>query len=218
MFSKKDEKIEEGENLIVIEEIGKYYKVRSINGSIGYVKKSKLSSVEKIRDNWENQKIEANILKNSSDLNKDYSKVEIVKEELNVVIPTFFYVDIGENGVQILDKTKSKTEDYIKYMNWVKENNIEVWATLSNNSEVSNSLRTYTDRNKVINDLYYILVEYEFQGVNINFEKIDDVNSFNRFIIELAPKLKELGLKVAITTNKNIDTEKLKDIVDIIIK
>lgn len=218
IFSKKTEKIENGEYLIVIEKAGKYYQVRSTDGNIGYVKQSKISDVEKIRDNLEKEKIDVNILKDASDLTKKYSSAELDSKKTNVVIPTFFYVDSGNYDPQILDKTNSKTQDFINYMNWVKENKIEVWATLSNNSEVSNCLRTYTDRNKVINDLYYILVEHEFQGVNINFEKIDDVNSFNRFVIELTPRLKELGLKVSVTVNKNTDTEKLKDVVDIIIK
>ena len=218
IFSKKTEKIQQGEYLFVIENVGKYYKVRSTDGNIGYVKQSKLSNIEKIRDNLEKEKINVNILKNASDLSKKYTNAKLDDDKINVVIPTFFYVDSGKSEPQILDKTNSNTEKYIKYMNWVKENSIEVWPTLTNNSEVSNSLRTYTDRNKVINNLYYILVEHEFQGVNINFEKIDDVNSFNRFIIELTPRLKELGLKVAITANKNIDTEKLKDVVDTIIK
>ena len=218
IFSKKTEKIEQGEYLVVIEKNGNYYKVRSSDGNIGYVKQNKLSDIEKLRDNWEEEKLNVNILKEVSDLNKNYSSVNLDSKKKNVVIPTFFYVDFSNSSPQILDKTNSKTQDFTNYMNWVKENNIDVWATLSNNSEVSNSLRTYTDRNKVINSLYYILVEHEFQGVNINFEKIDDVNSFNRFIIELTPRLKELGLKVSVTANKNIDTEKLKDIVDIIIK
>lgn len=217
IFSSKTEKIEQGEYLTVIQDSGNYYKVRSSDGNIGYVKKSKLSDLEKIRDNWENEKIDVNILKDASNLNKKYSDVKLDKQKTNVVIPTFFYVDTNKSETKILDKTNSKTEDFKKYTDWVKENNIEVWATLSNNSEVSNSLRTYNERNKIINDLYYILVEYNFQGVNINFEKVDDVNSFNRFIIELTPRLKELGLKVAVTANKNIDTEKLKDIVDIVI-
>lgn len=218
IFSKKTEKIQQGEYLFVIENTGKYYKIRSTDGNIGYVKKSKLSNLEKIRDNLEKEKINVNILKEASDLSKKYSNAKLDENKKNVVIPTFFYVDSGKSNPKILDKTNSNTENFTKYMNWVKENNIEVWATLSNNSEVSNSLRTYTNRNKIINDLYYILVEHEFQGVNINFEKIDDVNSFNRFIIELTPRLKELGLNVAVTANKNIDTEKLKDVVDTIIK
>ena len=218
IFSKKTEKIEHGEYLVIVEEVGKYYKVRSSNGNLGYVKKNKLSDPEKLRDNWDNEEIDANVLKEASSITKDYSKVKLDSNKTNVVIPTFFYIDKGSYGPQILDKTNSKTDDFTKYMKWVKENDIEVWATLSNNIEVSNSLRTYSGRNKIINELYYILVEYEFKGVNINFEKIDDVNSFNRFVIELTPRLKELGLRVSVTENKNVDTEKLKDVVDIIIK
>ena len=218
MFSKKTEKIENGEDLIVIEKSGKYYKVRSSDGNLGYVKEKKISDVEKIRDNWEETKVDVNILEEASNITKNYSKAELDNKKTNVVVPTFFYIDIGENGSQILDKTNSNTEEFTKYMNWVKDNKIEVWATLSNNSEVSNSLRTYTERNKIINDLYYTLVEHEFQGVNIDFDKIDDINSFNRFVVELTPRLKELGLKVSIKANKNVDEDKLKEVVDMIIK
>lgn len=218
IFSKKIEKISNGEYLIVIDKEGKYCKVRSSDGNIGYVKEKKLSDIEKLRDNWIEPKIEVNILEDASNINKNYRNVKLDDQKTNIVTPKFFYVDVGENGAQILDKTNSGTEEFTKYIEWIKDKNIEVWATLSNNSDVSNSLRTYSDRNKVINELYYILVEHEFQGVNINFEKIDDINSFNRFIIELTPRLKELGLKVSIKSNKNIDEEKLKDVVDIIIK
>ena len=37
------------------------------------------------------------------------------------------------------------------------------------------------------------------------FDKIDDINSFNRFLIEIKPKFKESGLKVAIKIN-NLDS------------
>ena len=89
---------------------------------------------------------------------------------------------------------------------------------MENNIDVSNVLLNYTDRNKVINDLYKKLVDYQFTGININFNKIDDVNSFNRFVIELTPRLKELGIKVAITNNKMVDKDKLSKVVDMIIE
>lgn len=215
IFSNKIEKLEQGEYVVVICEEGRYTKVRTSNGNIGYIKTKKISEPEIIRENWIATKVEANVLIDASDLSKNYSKVTLEKNKTNVVVPEFFYIDT--NGT-ILDKTGSTTEEYTKYMNWVKENNIEVWATLANNVDVSESLRTYAERNKIINALYYILVEYQFAGVNINFSKIDDVNSFNRFVIELTPRLKELGLKVSVTYNKNINKEKLKNIVDIIIE
>lgn len=215
IFSNKIEKIEQGQYVVVIGEDGNYTKIRTPNGNIGYVKTKKISDPEIVRENWITSKVDANVLIDASNMLKNYSKVTLAKDKTNIVIPEFFYIDT--NGT-ILDKTTSTTEEYTKYMNWVKENNIEVWATLANNVDVSDSLRTYAERNKIINALYYTLVEYQFAGVNINFGKIDDVNSFNRFIIELTPRLKELGLKVSVTYNKNVDKEKLKNIVDIVIE
>lgn len=216
LFAGKVEKISHGEYVTIVEDTNKkYFQVRSSDGNIGYVKKKKVSEPEIIRDNWETEETNVAIIKNASDLSKNYSKATLNKEKQNVVIPTFFYI---EKDGQILDKTASTTEEYKAYMNWTKENNVQVWATLENDIEVSNSLLTYTDRNKVINELYKKIVEYQFSGININFEKIDDVNSFNRFIIELTPRLKELGIKVSVTKNENVDKEKLSKIVDIIVE
>ena len=216
LFAGKVEKISHGEYVTIVEDTNKkYFQVRSSDGNIGYVKKKKVSEPESIRDNWEKEETNVAIIKNASDLSKNYSKATLDKEKQSVVIPTFFYI---EKDGQILDKTASTTDEYKAYMNWTKENNVQVWATLKNDIEVSNSLLTYTDRNKVINELYKKIVEYQFSGININFEKIDDVNSFNRFIIELTPRLKELGIKVSVTKNENVDKEKLSKIVDIIVE
>lgn len=214
ILSKKIEKLSQGEYAVVVSEDGNYTKIRTSDGNIGFIKTKKLSTPEIIRENWIQSEVNVSVLKEASDLSKNYSNVSLDSGKTNVVVPHFFYIDNNT----ILDKTNNTTEEYIKYMNWVKENNIEVWATISNNIEVSNSLRTYSERNKIINSLYYILVQYQFSGVNVNFEKIDDVNSFNRFIIELTPRLKELGLKVAVTYNKNVNKDKLENIVDIIIE
>lgn len=216
LFASKVEKIAHGEYVTVIEDASKkYFKVRSSRGNIGYIKKKRLSEFEKIRDNWEEESVSVSIIKNASDISKDYSKAKLDEKKQNVVIPTFFYV---EKNREILDKTGSGSEEFKNYMNWAKNNNVEVWATLENNIEVSNSLLTYTDRNKVINELYKKLIEYQFTGVNINFKKIDDVNSFNRFIIEITPRLKEIGIKVAVTDNETIDKDKLSKVVDIIVE
>lgn len=214
ILSEKIEKLSQGEYAVVVSENENYTKIRTSDGNIGFVKTKKLSTPEIIRENWIQSEVNVNVLKEASDLSKNYSNVSLDLEKTNIVVPHFFYIDNNT----ILDKTNNTTEEYTKYMNWVKENNIEVWATISNNIEVSNSLRTYSERNKIINSLYYILVQYQFSGVNVNFEKIDDVNSFNRFIIELSPRLKELGLKVAVTYNKNVNKAKLENIVDIIIE
>lgn len=216
LFSKKYQKVLQGEYIDIIEDASKkYFKVRTSEGNVGYVKKKKVSNPETVREHWETEKTDVVIIKDASDITKDYSKASLNKEKQNVVVPTFFFL---EKEGEILDKTWNTTEEYKSYINWTKENNVKVWATLENNVEVSNSLLNYTDRNKVINELYKMLVDYQFAGININFKKIDDVNSFNRFVIELTPRLKELGIKVAVTKNENVDKDKLSKVVDIIIE
>ena len=210
------QKVLQGEYITIIEDASKkYFKIRTSDGNVGYVKKKRVSNPEVVREHWENEKIDVAVIKEASDVSKDYSKAILNKEKQNTVIPTFFFLD--KEG-EILDKTASTTDEYKSYINWTKENNIEIWATLENNIDVSNVLLNYTDRNKVINDLYKKLVDYQFTGININFNKIDDVNSFNRFVIELTPRLKELGIKVAITNNKMVDKDKLSKVVDMIIE
>lgn len=216
LFSTKSQKVLQGEYVNVIEDASrKYFKVRTSKGNVGYVKKKRISNPEVVREHWETEKVDVAIIKDASDVSKDYSKVTLNQEKQNVVVPTFFFLD--KNG-EILDKTANTTEEYKSYINWAKESNVEIWATLENNIDVSNALLNYPDRNKVINDLYKKLVDYQFSGININFKKIDDVNSFNRFVIELTPRLKELGIKVAVTNNKTIDKDKLSEVIDIIIE
>ena len=218
LFSKKIELLEDGSRVTIIEEGEKYTKIRSANGNIGYIKTKKLSNIEKIRDNWINSKLSSEdvvILNDASDLNKNYSEVNFTNNKINVVVPKLLYLD---QNLQVLDKTVNFKDEYNKYAEWCKSNNIDIWVTFSNNVEVSNSLRSYESRNSIINSLYYNIINHQCSGINVNFEKIDDINSFNRFIIELTPRFKELGIKVAVTYNKNIDEKKLENIVDFIIK
>lgn len=216
IFSSTVEKVEHGEYVSIVEDTNKkYFKVRTAKGNIGYIKKKRLSEPEKLRDDWNEEKQEYAVIKEASDISKKYSEAKLESEKQNVVIPMFFNV---EKGGEILDKTGSGSAEYTAYTEWAKEHNVQIWASLENNIDVSKLLMTYTDRNKVINELYKKLVEHQFSGVNINFKKIDDVNSFNRFIIELTPRLKELGIKVAVTKNEYIDSAKLEKVVHLVIE
>ena len=62
------------------------------------------------------------------------------------------------------------------------------------------------------------LIQYNYIGVNIEFNSIDDINSFYRFVLELMPRFREAGLKVAVTLNNNLDKSRLENVVDYIIE
>ena len=109
------------------------------------------------------------------------------------------------------------SEEYKKYIEWSQKNDVDIIATLKNNTSVSTSFITYGARNKIIVDLYNNIVNKKYQGVCIDFTDIDDINSFYRFLIELTPKFKESGLKVIVKSNSLIENEKIKNVVDSII-
>lgn len=213
-FSKKIEKLNMSEYVMILGTEKNFKKVRTENGNIGYIKEKKISDAETIREKMIEQKTEFNYLSNISE--KNYNSAELSNDKQNIISPTYFTLDKEQ---KIIDKTNSKTDSFNKFTSWTNENNVQVWPIVTNLANVSENLLTYTQRNTVINNIYQYLMQYQFQGVCIKFEKIDDWNSFNRFLIELKPKLKESGLKLGIIYNsENIEKSKIENIADLLIE
>lgn len=216
IFGKKLEKVIIGDKLVVIENDGKYKKVRTALGNIGYIKEDKLSAEKKIREDKKYNLKEINVYRNYSNISGIYDNIEKIDDKkLNVVVPTFFYL---EKNSKVLDKTTSTTATYSVYKNWVDSNNLQILPTFSNNESVSNNLLSYSQRSSVINDLRTKVLKYNYAGINIEFNSINDVNSFYRFILELVPRFKEEGLLVAVTLNNNLDKSRLEGVVDYILE
>lgn len=213
-FKKTVEKVEAGKKVIVLEKTGNYAKVRTELGNIGYVKLKRIINENVIREKMVDETYNLNVYKEYSNISGIYDNITVPNDKLNVTIPTFFYLDKND---KVLDKTTSSTATYANYMNWIKENELNVLPTFTNNESVSDSLLTFNQRNQAINSLYSQIVKYQFKGVNVNFETIDDVNSFYRFLIEMTPRFKESGLIVAVTLNDNLDKSKLEKITNYII-
>jgi spore germination protein YaaH len=69
---------------------------------------------------------------------------------------------------------------------------------LSNESmpeTTSEIMNDYKLRNTLINNIVNLIVEYDLDGINIDFENMymEDKKMFNRFLIELEPRLNEIG-------------------------
>ena len=206
-ISKKIEKVEASKYVIVIGEKGKYKRVRTENGNIGFIKSSKISNEEVIRHEYIEPKLEANIIKELSD------NISLDTTKQNVIIPELFVVD---NNQRVIDRVNI-SEDFKKYSNWAEQNDVKIWPTITISTNISQDFLTYNQRNVIINNIYQNLMKYRFSGINIDFEKIDDINSFNRFLIEIKPKLKESGIKLCITYNETMDKEKVQKIADIVL-
>lgn len=215
IFGKKIDKLIIGEVVNVLEKDGKYTKIRTPLGNIGYVKTKKLSEEKKIREEEKIDKKEIKVYKNYSNISGIYDNIEVDEKKLNVVIPTFFYL---EKNSKVLDKTTSTTATYSIYKAWTDENKLTILPTFSNNESVSNNLLSFSERSLVINSLRKYLVQHNYIGVNIEFDTIDDVNSFYRFVLELVPRFKEVDLKVVVTLNDNLDKSRLENVVDYVLE
>ena len=91
----------------------------------------------------------------------------------------------------------------MNYIKWAKANNYEVWAMFSNNSykeTTTQILNSYELRTKVINNIVSLAVQYELDGINLDFENMltEDKDMYSRFVIELKPKLQEAGITLSV--------------------
>ena len=195
IFSKTLDKVKKGDSVIIIEEQkGGWYKVRSSNGIIGYTKD--VTNIYTVRENIETKKQ----VQGKISLVWDYytSKVPQRSGEtidgINVISPSFVeLVKLGQGDID----TKIGA-DGRNYINWAHNNNYKIWAMVSNNSyqeTTSEILNDYKLREKLINNIVNVALEYDLDGINIDFEyvKMSDKDMLSRFIIELAPRLRDIG-------------------------
>lgn len=215
LFSGKIDKLIIGEKVTILEVDGNYKKVRTALGNIGYIKSKKLSDDIVIREDAKNDKKELVVHDGYSNISGVYENFEVDTSKLNVVIPTFFYI---QEDSKVLDKSSTTTATYAVYKNWVDTNKLQILPVITNDEDVSASLLSYSQRSHVINSVKEIIKKNSYIGINIDFEEIDDPNSFYRFVLELVPRFKQEGLKVAVTLNENIDKKKIENIVDYIIE
>lgn len=195
IFSKTVDTVKQGSSMILIEERNGWAKVRTSQGIIGYTKD--YGNVRTVREQMESKKqIEGNISM-IWDYYSEYASAPARTEKIegvNVVSPTFAtLIRLGKG--QIETNIGQAGENYIT---WAHNNGYKVWAMVSNNSmkeTTSEILRDYTLRETLINNIVKLTMDYEIDGINIDFENIyqEDKEFFSRFIIELAPRLREYG-------------------------
>ena len=198
------DKVKKGDELVWISKNDNgWAKVRTKNGKIGYIKDKYTANKIYVRQKME----ESNKVEGKINLVWDYYS-EYVKapnrqgteiEGVNVVSPSFFSLEKEGKGNII----ENVGEDGINYINWAKENNYKIWPMVSNNSmkeTTSEIMRDEELREELIENIVKLAVKYELDGINIDFENMyeQDKKLFSRFIIELAPRLKDCGIVLSV--------------------
>ena len=198
IFSKTVDKVKKGDILIAIEENDKgWTRVRTENGEVGYVKTSKLTNYTTVREDLVEEKQIQGKVNMFWDYYSKYVKCPDrtgqVIEGVNVVSPSFFYID--DDG-EFQDKVGDAGKAYIE---WAHSNGYKVWPMLQNDEAgikvTSTIINSYAKRQELIEKIVEVCVEYQLDGINIDFENMyeADKDKFSRFIIELEPRIKEIG-------------------------
>ena len=200
-FSKTVDKIEKGDNVTVVKDDktaeNGWTKVTTENGKIGYVKTSTLANEKQIREKLSIEKqVEGNISL-AWDYFSEYASAPQRTGKIkgvNVVSPAFLALQDGGKGNLVANVGTAGNN----YINWAHNNGYKVWALLSNNSDkptTTEILNDYKLREKLINNIVTAVVTFNLDGINLDFEYLNesDKDAYSRLVIELAPRLKELG-------------------------
>ena len=209
-FSRTVDEIENGETVTIVQnkedknlEIDGWTEVRTDTGELGYVKSNTLANEYMYRKTLEKEKQIEKKVSMVWDYVYEYDYVPdrsgTTIKGVNVVSPTLFTL-VNEGKGQIYENVG---EDGKKYIEWAHSNGYKVWPSISNNSYIettSEIMQDYHLRHELIENIVALVVKYNLDGINIDFEYMhaEDKDLFSRFIIELEPRLNEIGAVLSV--------------------
>lgn len=205
VFSRTVDKLEEKETVTVVQNdenknnvIDGWVEIRTDIGKIGYVKEDALVNELATRESIEKKKQIKGKISMAWDYYYEYSSVPDRTgtdiQGVNVMSPTFFTL-VDEGRGKVSDNAGEEGKEYVK---WAHSNGYMVWPSISNNSYIettSEIMKDYNLRHDLIENIISLIMEYDLDGINIDFEYMhdEDKDLFSRFIIELKPRLNEIG-------------------------
>ena len=202
-IAKTVDRVKKGSYVIVISEDKGYAKIRTENGKVGFVKSNKIANTVVVREEMqESKQIDGKV-----NLVWDYysevatapDRTGVTMDGVNVVSPAFFH--LNSKG----ELTENIGQAGQAYIEWAHSNGYKVWPMVQNagdgmTSVTSKIMNDYNKREELINEIVTACVKYKLDGINLDFEnmKQEDKDMYSRFIIELTPRLKDMGLVVSV--------------------
>ena len=203
-IAKTVDRVKKGECVIVISNENGYAKIRTEDGKIGYVKSNKLVNEVVARQDMEEEKQ----IQGKVNLVWDYysqvatapDRTDTKMDGVNVVSPSFFSID--KNG-KLVENVGERGQAYLE---WARNNNCKIWPMVQNAGDstmmdtTSKIMNSYEKRKALIESIVNVCIKYKLDGINIDFENMyqADKDKFSRFIIELDPRMKELGVVLSV--------------------
>lgn len=210
IFSRNVDKLENQETVTVVqnkenknEEVNGWTKIRTENGELGYVKSNTLINEYIYREALEEQKQIEGKVSMVWDYVYEYGNIAdrsgTTIQGVNAVSPTLFTL-VDEGKGEIHENVGESEKNYIE---WAHSNGYKVWPSIANNTYIettSEIMRDYKLRHNLIENIVSLVLKYNLDGINIDFEYMhdEDKDLFSRFIIELKPRLNEIGAVLSV--------------------
>lgn len=202
-IAKTIDRVKKGSYVIVISEDNGYAKIRTENGKVGFVKSNKIANTVIVREEIQEQKQidgKVNLVWDYySEVASAPDRTGVTMDGVNVVSPAFFY--LNSKG----ELTENIGQEGKKYIEWAHNNGYKVWPMVQNagsrmTSVTSEIMNDYNKRQELINEIVSACVKYKLDGINLDFEnmKQEDKDMYSRFIIELTPRLKDMGVVISV--------------------
>lgn len=200
--------LEKGTTVTLIDEVDEWARVITDDGMIGYLKKKTLgTSREEITSHEFEEPVFPHLLRDkkitmawhqvtSQEANDQVANVLQETKGINVLSPTWFYLNDNSGNIKSLASTS--------YVNYCHQNNIEVWALISNleNREVDTAaVLTHTStRDYLVNQIIAAAIEYDLDGINLDFEELSGEvgDAYIQFIRELSLKCRNNGIVLSV--------------------
>ena len=207
IMSKNVASVDKGSTITIVQSNGKnvetkgWYRVRTEDGTIGYVQKSALTNEKNVREDTSVNKINGKVSL-CWDYYSPYEQAPTRTDKIdgiNVISPSFYNL---ARGGEINVNIGNAGQEYIK---WAHSNKYKIWPTISNTflndiDAMSTMFKTFSSRQHLINNIVTNLKNSGVDGAIIDFENMykEDKYNYSRFIIELAPRMHAEGLLLTV--------------------
>lgn len=205
--------VNKGTELIVLEPDDTWTAVATADGVIGYIRSKALGSTSTATRSSDYVPEEFTHIRKDFKINMGWhqvtnssanAKVSSVLQNtkgINVISPTWFYLTDTNGSIGSL-----ASSDYVSYCH---QNGIEVWALVSNfgakdqgleNPDLTQVLTYSSRRENLINNLISAAIQYNLDGINLDFESVDPAcgDAYIQFIRELSLKCANNGVVLSV--------------------
>lgn len=204
--------VAQGEQMIVLEQMENWSEVKTQDGFIGYVENKRLGEIKTITPSFlSNSSMYGELEYTSiskdykinmgwhqvsgSDGNSTFAEVTANVKGLNTISPTWFHLTGNEGNI-----VSYASQEYV---NNAHAMGLEVWALADDFTEEVDRFAIFsssTARANLIQNLMQQVLTYGIDGLNIDFEKIDETTGkhFVEFIRELSVECRKNGIVLSV--------------------